>query len=898
MKLCNNRLTCHSAASICGILLVVLAVCPAVLSQDHTLESAPSDSEFYVTILVDSSPSSQYSIQAIKQSAADLVSKLGPEPKISVAAFSEDRKVLVDFTDSRQKIAGAIQKLDGGDGTSLYEALRFILDEHQQHAAGKKALIVFTDGVDTTSTKTSYAEAIEIARASGSIVIPVYLNTFTQYVDGPGVNVRRPNNQVMAAILDQILKRHGAGRFPAPKGTTASEYALGRRFLEDLASVTGGTVLKPALTEDSLAQATSRAAQIILRLGEELAPDPSVLAVTGPATPGSGDVCDSDAEKPAFRGSRYIAVEKWEDADRDKKLAKDGISGPVQIAFFIDRNGTVLRTKVMSGHPSLRPLAIAAASKARFAPSDWCGEQDLGVAYGAYNFEPSKRLSDAGKLRRKAEEAFQKALEELAGNDERSRSKAMSELERAASLYAQAGDRFGSAETAEVMGKALQAAGDPVSAAERFESAAGIYGELGTGYEKARTLHLLGQVLGEQGRLPEAARALEQSAAILEDYGDSVFQASVLSDLSILNLKTGKAEVAEANLKSALELFDLGIGGHPFHTADNLHAGQALAFERIAALHYRLGNYDKALEYFRYSLPKLIVSGDRQGRAAALYNISAVESALGRKRLAVVSLERSLAVYLELKDEVREADVRKTLGNLYFELEQGNEAVRNLEKAAALYRIQGRKSEEAEALSDLGLVFLSAKDRRATENFRNALAIRKGLADPASEIQSLAFLTWAAEIFGNTQVAVFYGKLAVNSYLEALGSGASRPPNFENTVSKLAELLEDEGRTEEASEVHRLLAQPDLFSGEKRQDGPVPAIPVIALTAKERSVESELNRAAEALTQAGRGIAAGNDGGADRPLKESDRRALNEFEIAVKEFANILLSLDDRFKNH
>ena len=45
----------------------------------------------------------------------------------------------------------AIYKTNFGSGTSLYEAVAAVSELEQMKATGRKAMVIFTDGVDTTS---------------------------------------------------------------------------------------------------------------------------------------------------------------------------------------------------------------------------------------------------------------------------------------------------------------------------------------------------------------------------------------------------------------------------------------------------------------------------------------------------------------------------------------------------------------------------------------------------------------------------------------------------------------------------------------------------------------------------------------------------------------------------
>ena len=92
---------------------------------------------------------------------------------------------------------------------------------------GRKAVVLFTDGVDTTSRRSTYDKTLALAEESDSLIFPIYYNT---YFDLHGMS---------GATLPPIF---GQQQTNAP---SSEDYALGKRYLEDLAAYTGGRVFHP-----------------------------------------------------------------------------------------------------------------------------------------------------------------------------------------------------------------------------------------------------------------------------------------------------------------------------------------------------------------------------------------------------------------------------------------------------------------------------------------------------------------------------------------------------------------------------------------------------------------------------------------------------------------------------
>lgn len=115
-----------------------------------------SDKPFTVILLIDTSPSTQYKIEEIQQAAIAFVDQLKAQDSVMVIEFDQNINVLTESTNDRQKIYKAIRKADFGGGTSLYDAVDFSLKKRLSKIDGRKAIVLFTDGVDTTSRKSNY----------------------------------------------------------------------------------------------------------------------------------------------------------------------------------------------------------------------------------------------------------------------------------------------------------------------------------------------------------------------------------------------------------------------------------------------------------------------------------------------------------------------------------------------------------------------------------------------------------------------------------------------------------------------------------------------------------------------------------------------------------------------
>ncbi len=207
-----------------------------------------SEKPFTVILLIDTSPSTAYKIEEIQSAATAFVNQLKPQDNVMVIEFDANVHVLTEATNDRQKIYKAIRRADFGDGTSLYDAVDFSLRKRLGKIEGRKAIVLFTDGVDTASYKNDYDSTIKDAEESESLIFPIYYNTFFDNRGG-----------VMSSPFPSL------GGISSSRGTTSGEYALGRKYLEELSASTGGRVFRPEATPGGLTAAFEGIAEELRR---------------------------------------------------------------------------------------------------------------------------------------------------------------------------------------------------------------------------------------------------------------------------------------------------------------------------------------------------------------------------------------------------------------------------------------------------------------------------------------------------------------------------------------------------------------------------------------------------------------------------------------------------------
>jgi Ca-activated chloride channel homolog len=214
---------------------------------------ASLENPFTVVLLIDVSNSTAFKIEEIQDAAIAFINQLRPEDRVTVISFDEKVHVLSPATNNRVQLQNAIRRLNFGGGTSLYEAVDQAIKTEISRIEGRKAIVLFTDGVDTTSKRSSYQTNIRDAEEMDAMVYPIRFDTYDDMNGGYGGGGngggypmpprRRRGGGGWGGILSDILSgggNNGGSIRIGNGGGSNGDYAEGKRYLEDLARVSGG----------------------------------------------------------------------------------------------------------------------------------------------------------------------------------------------------------------------------------------------------------------------------------------------------------------------------------------------------------------------------------------------------------------------------------------------------------------------------------------------------------------------------------------------------------------------------------------------------------------------------------------------------------------------------------
>lgn len=217
---------------------------------------------FTVALVLDMSYSTTFKIGEIQSAAIAFIDQLRPQDKVMVVSFDAEVHVLCDPTNDRREIYRAIKSTKISTGTSLYEAVDLVINNRLRAIEGRKAVILFTDGVDTTSRRVNDLNNLDDAMELDALIYPVRYDTFAdvQKMKNGSIVAKPPPISIPSSSPDTFpIKIPSGAVSPGSQGTTEAEYQRAEEYLDGMAIRTGGRVY-PALTLGSLAEAYAKIA--------------------------------------------------------------------------------------------------------------------------------------------------------------------------------------------------------------------------------------------------------------------------------------------------------------------------------------------------------------------------------------------------------------------------------------------------------------------------------------------------------------------------------------------------------------------------------------------------------------------------------------------------------------
>lgn len=201
---------------------------------------------FHVAIVLDVSRSACLSIDDMCSAANAFIDCIRPEDRVSIFTFSDKIRQLCPFTSHQATLRQAVARAKIEAGTRLYDATYQILDTYLAPIEGRKAMVLLTDGEDTTSRHHNPRDVLKRVAESDVLVYTVqYPSADPSFIQPPlqfpfpfpfPLPLPRPPRSRRGPFLPLDASQGGGinQQWPAVLGTEET-------FLRDIATISGGT---------------------------------------------------------------------------------------------------------------------------------------------------------------------------------------------------------------------------------------------------------------------------------------------------------------------------------------------------------------------------------------------------------------------------------------------------------------------------------------------------------------------------------------------------------------------------------------------------------------------------------------------------------------------------------
>ena len=188
---------------------------------------------FNLLLLLDVSGSTEEYLHLIKSASIDFTRQIKENDRIAIAIFNNRVRLVQDFTRDRNLVSRAIDSINSGGGTTFYDALDTCAREYIRDVEGRKAIVVFTDGIDNQldvgeGSRISFEQLYTNVQEIDPIIYPIFLNTD---VERRTMNENRPGRS-------------------SEDNTGRRAYAQARAQLQLIADQTGGRMYSPRRVRD------------------------------------------------------------------------------------------------------------------------------------------------------------------------------------------------------------------------------------------------------------------------------------------------------------------------------------------------------------------------------------------------------------------------------------------------------------------------------------------------------------------------------------------------------------------------------------------------------------------------------------------------------------------------
>jgi Ca-activated chloride channel homolog len=146
--------------------------------QEVAVFERQTDQPLSIALLIDVSGSTAIDLKFEIESASKFIHALltsgNPGDAIALYTFDDTVTLEQNFSHNLAVLQDKLKKIHGQAGTSLYDAIYLAARDGLESRSGRKAMVIVSDGGNTTSSKDSH-QALEAAQIADAVVYPVVI---------------------------------------------------------------------------------------------------------------------------------------------------------------------------------------------------------------------------------------------------------------------------------------------------------------------------------------------------------------------------------------------------------------------------------------------------------------------------------------------------------------------------------------------------------------------------------------------------------------------------------------------------------------------------------------------------------------------------------------------------
>ena len=439
---------------------------------------------------------------------------------------------------------------------------------------------------------------------------------------------------------------------------------------------------------------------------------------------------------------------------------------------------------------------------------------------------------------------------------------ALNEREKAIEYFGQSlvvhrenSNKDGEATSLTNMGKAFADLEKPEEALKLYLQAVPIYKTVDNKPAEANNYRGMGVAYAALGENEKALDVYSQALPFYRRSSEKLDLANILDKMALIHAKMGdKAGTVEFFQQSLTVYQDRGD-----------EEEQVRTLSALSSILMDLGEKLRALEYSLQSLSVCRKAEEKQCEAVALNEVGAIYFVLGERQKALTEYyEEALPIFAEIQSKEGESWTHTLIGNAYSAIFNDREkALEHYQKALILAREGKSKKMEVNALNGLASSYDAPGERqKKLEYYLQVLAIDKvnnmamnniasvyedlGDKEKARDYRMKVFLTMSSQgrdgealslialqanylAQGNTGLALFFGKQAVDKFQELrkiiqksdYETQKSFLRNIDFVYKDLAELLIKEGRLSEAVQIINFYQDQQFYDFNHNSNEPI-----------------------------------------------------------------------------